>query len=1533
MAIEKSKNTAKANKKVSIKRKPKAKAVATKKTPAKRKPKAKAVATKKTPAKGKPKAKAVVAKKRPVKRKPKSNASASAKSPFHIIGIGTSAGGLEALEQFFSNCPTETGLAFVIIQHLSPDYKSLMTELLSRHTRMKISEAKNKQQIEPNNIYLIPRNKNLKIEGGKLILAKRPPKAQLNFSIDIFFHSLAKEQKEKAIGVILSGTGSDGTRGGKSIKEVGGTIFVQSPDSGKFDGMPKSAISHGLGDYVLTPAEMPAELIQFVNNPHFAVAMMTGAELGKDIVSMDKVLKILKNHTGYDFFSYKKPTLLRRTAKRMNITKCDDIDAYIDYLYGNSEEKFILVEEFLIGVTKFFRDPASYEILQNQVIPDIVDTNHAKKQNIKIWVVACSTGEEAYSLAILFEEYIRKKKININYKIFATDIDGKAIDLAARGSYASNITLDVSAERLSKYFTRKEDRFQIKANIRKNIIFSKHDILQHPPFNKMDMVSCRNMLIYIDYPVQLKILSNLHYALNMNGYLFMGSAETIGALGEYFFEISGKWKIYRNIHPTKIVTLTNNRTWQVKSNTIKPSMSGVKSNTFDEKLSKLLSSTLVEEFDAVSICIDKNFNIIQVTGKIKKYIIIPEVGFTNNLLKLVPDTLSISISSAVRKLKKTMDKVIEKKSNIAIDDKLIQLKLIIKPVNIVLSEPTTYLITIIEQHASVLSPEEKVKQLDSNKSEETIGLIDEIDGLKEALIETKDNLQASIEELETSNEEMQATNEELLASNEELQSTNEELQSLNEELHTVNAELQDKNIQLIELNSDIENLMININIGTIFLDKHLNIRRFTPAIKEHFQLRDSDIGRPIKHFTTSMGAVNLVTEGENVLKTLNAYRAEFQNADGVWFILQIFPYRNQDDQIRGVVVNFININDQKLASQEKERLNTYISHLAESSPAILYVYDMDSKSNVYTSKSLFDLAGYTKKDIDALGPNFLEKIVHPDDFMKITKHHNSLFKLNNNELLFLEYRLIHKKTKEHIWILSTDKINERTGSGKVKTILGVAQNITEAKALEIQLEESEERSRLAIQGTGAALWEWTDIYNDKAWWSPEFYQLLGYLPHKMLSSYAAMLNLIHPDHVADFHNTLEDHLKHKAPFEKRLQLKTNKKGYRWFQINLQAQWNSKNVPQKVVGTLINIHEQYSVNELVKEKQDKLEAIYANAPVGIILASLKGKIIEASDGFTDILGYTKKEVVGKSLTSITHEEDRELTKKHFKDLVSRKVNSLQYDKRLITKSNKFIWSQMIVRSMLKTNGENYIIGILTNITTQKQAENKMRRLNEELERFAYLASHDLKEPLRTISSLTERLKEKHGKSLNKNAHRYIELIDKASASMVKLTSELLTYSQLGHTVEKYDNINLNTVVNKVKKSLETSIKENQVEFKVDKLPKIKGDKLQIELLFQNLISNSIKYRKKVNPIITIGYEDRGDMWEFFIKDNGIGIAKEFHDKIFEVFKRLHDTKKYTGTGIGLSNCKRVVDNHNGTIWVKSSLRRGATFLFTIPKKVK
>ncbi|EZH74508.1 hypothetical protein ATO12_12115 [Aquimarina atlantica] len=1326
------------------------------------------------------------------------------KDTCHIIGIGCSAGGLNALQDFFNSCPSNTGYAFVVIQHLSPDYKSLMPELLSRHTKMVVSETIEENTIEPNHVYLIPGNKNIIIQDQKLWLISRSKRNQINFSIDVFFNSLAIEQKEKAIGIILSGTGSDGTKGAMAIKKAGGVLFVQNPENSRFDGMPMSAISNGVSDFVLAAEKIPDKLISHIENFQSRSSSISSIDSYHDHASVNEVLEILKNDIDHDFFSYKKPTLYRRISKRMKMTKNKSITDYIGFLEKDPEEKFLLADEFLIGVTSFFRDIDAFKVIEETVIPDLIERKKNDSGIIKIWVIACSTGEEAYSIAMLFEEYLLSKNYrNIEYKIFATDIDQRAIDIASKGIYEID-NPDVPQERLIKYFIKKGEKYHISPYIRQKIIFSKHDILHNPPFNKLDFISCRNMLIYMENTIQHQVLTTIHYALNQGGYLFLGSSESLGSLDSFFTKTDVRWKIYNKTHnnTNKAIRREKIEDWKINQANFEVYKSRRIKHSFEEKIERSINRTLLNELGAVSICIDKDFEIIQAFGDVKIYLHFPEEGFSNNLLKMLPNEYRIPIITAIKRL--STDTIDVVKKQIKFSHKKNALKIItivIRSIKIKSVNYESFLITFLEGIERKITKEEKSLSIHNTLTQKS-----DIEQLEQTLNETRQDLQTTIEELEASNEEMQMTNEELLAANEELQSTNEELQSVNEELHAVNGELQEKNTLLIELNSDMENLVKNINIGTIFLDNEFRIRKFTPSINEHFQLRIEDIGRPINHFSGTLGGENLAEYSKNVIKTLQPYKKEVQNSLGIWFMMEIFPYKYHKDVIKGVVVNFINIHNIKTV-YDKEKINDFLTHVMNANPATTYIYDIQKNEYSYSSSEILKEAGYSSMDIRKIDSKLLKKIVHPDDYAMVLNHYRKLKTIKKKDVLQIEYRVAHKNKDTYIWVMCTDKLNEKDSNGKVKNILGVMNVVTKVKDMELQLKESQERYRLAIMGSGAGLWEWSDLSTDNAWWSKEFQQLLGYYSEKKLSTFTSFIKMIHRDQVEDFQEKIQNHIQKGENFEQELRIKTNKNGYKWFLINAQPQLDAKGDIQKTVGTLMDIN------------------------------------------------------------------------------------------------------------------------------ARKEAENRMNELNTELERFAYLASHDLKEPLRTISSFTKLFKEEYREHFDDNAKQYLEFIENASKRMITLTNDLLIYSQLDDKSLNFQPVDINILISEILEDLRQNIEENNAVINCDKLPVIVCDMVQIRQLFQNLITNSLKYQNNNQPRIDIGFEEKRAYFLFFIKDNGIGIDPKYHKQIFEVFKRLHGRNDYDGTGIGLANCKRIIDNHKGNIWVNSSLGEGAVFYFTILKANK
>ncbi len=818
-----------------------------------------------------------------------------------VIGIGASAGGLAAINEFFDNMPENSNLSFVIVQHLSPDYKSLMGELLSKHTPMQVFEAAEGMELLPNCIYLIPSRKLLTIEENKLKLVEKIKDSHPNSAIDTFFTSLAIAKKDKAVGIILSGTGTDGTRGLEEIKAQGGIVIVQDPMTAEFDGMPNSAINTGCADLILSPEMMGDELVEYLNETPLIRSFNTTNQKEEAIIL--GILELIHKITGHDFSSYKRPTLNRRLAKRMAELNIRSLMDYESYLNNNPDETKRLSREFLINVTRFFRDEEAFEIFNLQVLPQLF-ANKKPGDTLKAWVVACSSGEEAYSLAMLFDEYMEKNnKHDIHIKIFATDVDQDAIESASKGVYNEDAVKVISTDRLRKYFIREGNSYKVVPSLRKMIVVAKHDIVKDPPFSQIDILTCRNMLIYMDPLLQKNVFQKFHFALNENGYLFIGPSENIGDLKVVVDEVDKKWKIYKVISKTKVSDHDTFVHPNERGTYIQPSIS-IKSKNALNNLPAIFSDIILEDQSYAGIYVNKELDIKQAIGNFKNFIDLPDDKFNFNLLKLVPTDLSIALNSCIRKAIKENKRVVHKKVKVTSNKNVRFIDIIIKPY----LQQKDYLqpfIFIILNEVQEQVIRKEVKVTDEEFTSERIK------ELEAELSFTRENLQALVEEVETANEELQSSNEEIVSANEELQSTNEELQSLNEELHTVNAEHQLKIKELIELNEDLNNYFNNTEIGQILLDRKLNIRKFTPVVTKQVNLIETDIGRSIADISTNFKDLDFINEIKNVLKTGIIAEKEITMSDDNIFIMRIAPFLRQNKQIDGIVVNFINITEIK----------------------------------------------------------------------------------------------------------------------------------------------------------------------------------------------------------------------------------------------------------------------------------------------------------------------------------------------------------------------------------------------------------------------------------------------------------------------------------------------------------------------------------------------------------------------------------------------------------------------------------------------
>jgi chemotaxis methyl-accepting protein methylase len=838
----------------------------------------------------------------------------SNKGAFSIVGIGASAGGLEALEQFLRHVPEESGLAFVIVQHLDPTHKGIMPELLQRTTEMKVFQVRDRMRVKPNCVYVIPPNKDMSILHGVLHLFEPTAPRGLRLPIDFFFRSLAEDQQERSIGVILSGMGSDGTMGLRAIKEKAGVALVQEPATAKFDSMPRSAIDAGLADLVAPAEDLPGKIVDYIR--HAIVIARTESPLGeKNQSALEKVLILLRIKTGHDFSMYKNNTVYRRIERRMSIHQISRISSYVRYLQENSQEVDLLFKELLIGVTSFFRDPEAWEKLKIEAIPSLLADRHAGG-TMRAWSAGCSTGEEAYSLAIVFKEALEQFKPTENFtlQIFATDLDRDAIDKARQGVYPANIAADVSPSRLRRFFIKEENGYRVCKEIREMVTFATQNLIMDPPFTKLDILICRNLLIYLTPELQKKLMPLFHYSLNPGGVLFLGSAETINAFTGFFTPLDLKSRLF-----LRRESVLSAETVAFPASFV-PARPGVPRELTTAKpaanLQSLADQLLLQHYSPPAVLTNYKGDILYVSGRTGKYLE-PAAGKANwNIFAMAREGLRFDLGSAFKK-------ALRQKKAITAKGLRIGTSIDSQPVDITveaIEKPEALRGMVMIVFTNVAAPIEKKAPGRSGTSSagkaRALEQEREIQKIHKELQTTREEMQSSQEELTSTNEELQSANEELQSTNEELTTSREEMQSLNEELQTVNAEQQSKMDELSRVNNDMRNLLNSTEIVTIFLDNELRIRRFTTGADKLFKLIPGDVGRPLSNIVSDLIYPEMTEEAREVLRTLVFSEKQITTTDGRWFSVRIMPYRTMEDVISGLVITFADITSAKALEAE-----------------------------------------------------------------------------------------------------------------------------------------------------------------------------------------------------------------------------------------------------------------------------------------------------------------------------------------------------------------------------------------------------------------------------------------------------------------------------------------------------------------------------------------------------------------------------------------------------------------------------------------
>ncbi len=966
----------------------------------------------------------------------------SAAPGFPIVGIGASAGGLAAFESFFSGMPAgnDPEMAFVLVQHLAPDHKSLLSALIQRFTRMKVFEVEDGMVVQSGCAYIIPPNRDMALVEGTLQLFE--PKAPRGHAvaIDFFFRSLATDQQDRSIGIILSGTGTDGSLGARAIHGAGGMVMAQLPDSAEFDGMPRSAIATGIVDYELPPAEMPAQLIAYSTQGPGTIHRPDAKSSGHDF-DMNKVFALLRTETGHDFSRYKRNMVDRRVERRMAVNQVESFEQYARYLQRNPEEVTALFRDMLIGVTSFFRDPETYQALESLALGKLL-TSKPPGATVRVWSVGCSTGEEAYSLAILLQEQLEMLLLDVKVQVFATDIDSEAITAARTGLFPASITTDVSPARLARFFSVEPDGtgYRIKDRIRDMLIFSEQDVIKDPPFSRLDLISCRNLMIYMGTDLQQGLFSVFHYTLNPHGTLFLGTSETVGDATDLFEVVDRKSKLYRRREGAFVVPRADRSRFRLPTMPVDPSVPRAMRKTASVQvppLRELTEQALLRLLAPVGALVNREGDVLYLHGRTGMYLEpAPGAAGIPSVLNMAREGSRSALSAALRKAAQTDQSARWTGLRVKTNGAFTEVDLTVTPVATG-SEDTApsrlYLVVWTPAAPADVGKEPTPTvpmHAEGDDEDPNMDAAARILALKRELSAKDEHVRAHTEELEifneelkSSNEEMQSVNEELQSTNEELETSKEELQSVNEELATVNAELQAKLSEVSLANNDMNNLLAGTGVGTIFLSSDFSILRFTPAASSIVNLIPGDVGRPLGHIASNLvGYDSLEADARAVLDTLVTKEVEVHAADGDWYILRILPYRTLDNVIAGVVVTFSCITEIVRARQKQHEADSVLrlTAIARDANDAITTQGMDGRIWAW-NPAASRLYGWSEQE--ALAMNVRDRI--PEDLREEALA--TVEQLLDSEELkpYRTQRLTSAGDVVDVWMTCTALVNER----------------------------------------------------------------------------------------------------------------------------------------------------------------------------------------------------------------------------------------------------------------------------------------------------------------------------------------------------------------------------------------------------------------------------------------------------------------------------------------------------------------------------
>ncbi len=1383
------------------------------------------------------------------------NAGKNSSKPFPVVGIGASAGGLDAYKRFLKAIPENSGMAYILVQHLDPTHESMLPEILAKQTAIPVLEITDNMLLETDRIYILPANKLLLATDGVLKLSPRPSIETKNRPVDLFFKSLAEVYENQAVGIVLSGTGTDGTLGLKAIKEAGGITFAQDQQSAGYDGMPQSAIDAGVVDLILLPEDMPTQLIQMNLPKHIEEVSLseTLATPPKDEELFGQILSQLRIHRQVDFSYYKKNTLRRRIARRIAINKLGDLSAYLNYLKDNKTELELLFYDVLIPVTAFFRDTTTFEALRKNIFPEIIQGKQSNEP-LRIWVTACSTGEEAYSIAMSLCEFLGDNPSGIRIQMFATDISEKAISVARRGIYTKTQLEGVSDSRLQQFFTKLDGHYQVQKKVRDMIVFAGHNMLKDPPFAKLDLISCRNVLIYIEPLLQKKALSTFHYSLNEKGFLVLGKSETTGGQADLFKTIDKIEKIYLRTEVARrfVHADAEGKSPEAKE-AVKPSW---KVEDIKLDFQKTADQILLQEYTPAGVVINEHLDIVHFRGDTGAYLM-PSPGKPNlNLIKMAREGLGFELRSVIHKAKTTNGPATKEGVSMQLNgiDRKVNIKVIPLPKTI---DPF-YLVLFQE---SVVLETKKPRRVTGKEKNDVKDI--RIQQLERELAQAREDMRGITEDQDAFNEELQSANEELLSGSEELQSVNEELETTKEELQSGNEELTIVNQELFERNEIITDarkysdaIIASLHEPLLVLNKDLCIRTANHSFYNTFKVEEKDTeGKLLFELGDNQWDIPaLRTLLLNILpgkKEVYDYEmTHFFPAIGQRImLLNAWEVQRESDKEKLILLAIGDITDRKTAERQLVETLEKIKFLADAVPEKVWTTDGNGTVN-YFNQQWVDYTGLSFEELKDLS---WAKIIHPDDLDTHQQRWQQSLKTGNEFLL--EHRFL-RHDGEYLWHLSRG-LPQKDEDGKVIMWVGTITDIHDQKTLaeeKILLEFAED---FASYKTGEEF----------------FSSLVSYLAKKTGMDYVLIGELSEGE---------------KNNFNiKTVAISAHGGSVPNIEYPLTNGRSQKVTAGAVHSYPKNCRDSVPNNELITR-------FNAEGYAGCPLVDTDGTEI----GLVAVLHGTE---------IANHEYVCALLK-------------------IIARRAEFEIERIKFSKILSANNQQLEIS------------------NRNLSQYAYVASHDLQEPLRKIITFAKLVTDRSKETINEGSKNYLEKITQSALRMRELIQDLLAYSSIDNTGNQFVSTDLNEILQNVIADFDLLIEEKGALVQNEGLPVVDAIPLQMNQLIQNLVSNAIKFsRQGIQLVIHISHKlltpyeasqhanlsAAFSYCEIVFKDNGIGFSPAYAEQVFVIFQRLNDHREFPGTGIGLALCRKIAEDHGGVIYAKSEEGKGAAFHVILP----